>query len=168
MRLSIRTIPDPILRQKCELVDLRDPTLEQFIVDMRETMTDSKGIGLAANQVGRSICLFILAETEHIDPFEVFINPEIIELGELVPFETEACLSIPGTHAPTKRASWLVLRWFSTDGNLHERRFEDMRSFAVQHEMDHLNGKLYIDQLGPVRRQLTLDKHKKFVRVRGV
>jgi peptide deformylase len=141
-------------------------TLDSFLLDMYQTMIAEKGIGLAANQIGWKLRIFIL-KNETIGGFDEYINPEILSQEELVDFENEACLSVPGASAKTKRFLKLKLQWQDRQGTTLEGNFENMDAFAVQHEMDHLNGKLYIDQLGPVKRSMVLKKHKKFVRERS-
>jgi peptide deformylase len=166
MAEAVRILNDPILRRKCDPVDTAnlsaDPKVVQSLLDeMFATMTAEKGIGLAANQVGYTVQIFILKDG---DSFKEFINPEIVSQSELVDFEGEGCLSIPGTSGKTKRYKQLTLTWLDRNGTKNESVFQDMQAFAVQHEMDHLNGKLYIDQFGPVKRDLVLSKHRKHMR----
>jgi peptide deformylase len=135
-------------------------------------MVDENGIGLAANQVGRSLRVFILKDDEYFTPekyrrYKEFINPEMVSQSELVDFEGEGCLSIPGVSATTKRFRRVMLRWTDRQGKIQEEEFLDIRAFAIQHEMDHLNGKLYIDQFGPIRRGMVVKKHKKFLKLRS-
>jgi peptide deformylase len=147
-------------------LDEGEYTLDQLLRDMHQTMIAENGIGLAANQIGWKLRLFILRNKTSTG-YDEYINPEVISQDELVDFENEGCLSIPGVVANTKRFRKVKLQWQDRQGTLLEGNFEDMDAFAVQHEMDHLNGKLYIDQLGPVKRSMVLRKHKKFVRERG-
>jgi peptide deformylase len=99
------------------------------------------------------------------ESFEEYINPEVLEASDLVDFENEVCLSIPGAFATTKRFKRLKLRWEDQNGIKKEGEFLDLQAFAVQHEMDHLDGKLYVDQFGPLKRQMVVAKHKKFLRL---
>jgi peptide deformylase len=159
---KVRLINDPVLRQKCAPVNALDMVFILGLLDtMHETMVAEQGIGLAANQIGHSVQVFILKRD---DTYDEFINPEILSQEELIDFEGEGCLSIPGTSGTTKRYRKLRLKWQDKHGHFKEDDFADMRAFAVQHEMDHLNGKLYVDQFGPMKRTLVLDKHKKFLR----
>lgn len=163
----IRLLDDPVLRTRCEPVDpvaivLHD--LDNLLEAMHTTMKAENGIGLAANQIGRSLRIFILKDN---DAYKEFINPEIVSQSDLVDFENEGCLSIPGVAANTKRYSKLTLKWLDREGTTKEQNFENMEAFAVQHEMDHLNGKLYIDQFGPLKRDMTIKKYRKFVKFRS-
>jgi peptide deformylase len=133
---------------------------------MYQTMIAERGIGLAANQIGFKLRIFIL-KNKTTTGYDEYINPEVLSEEELTTFENEGCLSIPGTNAKTQRFRKLKLRWQDRHGTTLEGDFENMDAFAVQHEMDHLNGKLYIDQLSPVKRNMVLKKHKKFLRQRG-
>jgi len=163
MSERVRLIDDPVLRKVCTPVDF--PTDHHFMVGLLETMNEtmkaSNGIGLAANQIGQSLRVFILKKG---DSYQEYINPEIVSKENLVTFETEACLSIPGTYGMTKRYKRVSLTWVDKNGIKNEGTFEDMEAFAIQHELDHLNGKLYIDQFSPLLRKMTLKKHHKYLR----
>lgn len=164
---KVRLVSDPALRQVClpvNLEDFPDPH-EGLLNSMYETMLAENGIGLAANQIGYHFRIFILKE-ESPRGYAEYINPEIISQSNLVDFEGEGCLSIPGVSATTKRYKNLRLSWFTKNGIKTEGDFTDMQAFAVQHEMDHLNGKLYVDQFGPLKRDLVLTKHRKFLKGR--
>jgi peptide deformylase len=162
---KVRLLNDPILRRPCVTVTGATlPLVASLLDDMNETMKAEGGIGLAANQIGYSVRAFILKEGES---FREFINPEIIEQSDLVTFEAEGCLSIPGVVAKTQRYKRLKLTWLDKLGTKNEEEFIDMKAFAVQHEMDHLNGKLYLDQFGPVKRSMIIGKHKKYLRALG-
>lgn len=164
-----------ILRTKCPampidtikglLVTGKGPeyTLDVFLTDMHQTMIAESGMGLAANQIGWLLRIFVL-KNKTSTGYDEYINPEVLSEEELVTFENEGCLSIPGASANTQRFNKLKLQWSDRQGTRLEGYFEGMDAFAVQHEMDHLNGKLYIDQLGPVKRSMVLKKHKKYVR----
>lgn len=162
---KVRLVGDPALSQKARPISGLDlPSLVHIIPMMYEVMCDEKGIGLAANQVGLDLAVFVLG----IGGFqEAFINPEIISTSDLVDFE-EGCLSIPGVVAKTKRFNKLTLRWASSLDDisaLREETFEGIKAIAIQHEMDHLNGKLFISQFGPVKRAMVLDKHRKYIKL---
>lgn len=159
----VRLASDPILRVKCDIIsDLwRQRCIEELLEDMHATMTAENGIGLAANQIGYNAMVFILKNGES---YVEYINAEILSQEDLVDFENEGCLSIPGVSAKTKRYNKLKLRYIDRNGIQLEKDFEAIGAFAVQHEMDHLNGKLFIDQFGPVKKDLLLGKHKKFLR----
>jgi peptide deformylase len=163
MSENVRMIDDPVLREICTRVNL--PNDHMFIVGlietMNETMVASNGLGLAANQIGQPVQVFILKDG---DSYREYINPEILSKDELVTFDREACLSIPGAYGPTKRYRCINLAWVDKNGLRYEGYFEDLKAFAVQHEMDHLLGRLYIDQYSPLMRKLTLKKHRKFLK----
>lgn len=155
------------MRQKCIEVSNEDiGGLEELglLNTMHEVMKAENGMGLAANQIGKLLRVFILKRE---DTYDEYFNPEIISQEELVQFEGEGCLSIPGVQATTKRYRKLKLRWKDRLGTIKEGDFEDMGAFAIQHEMDHLNGKLYVDQFGPLKRDMVVSKHRKFLRALG-
>lgn len=161
----VKLINDQFLREKCIPVPPEElGKMPVLIHTMVEVMKREKGIGLAANQIGSNYAIFVL----NVDGNqEEFINPEVVSVENLVDFD-EACLSIPGTSAKTKRYNTLTLRYSRTMDLLHnvrhEETFHGLKAIAIQHEMDHLNGKLYVDQFGPVKRGMVLDKHKKYLR----
>jgi peptide deformylase len=160
----VRLINDPVLRTKTRpLVEADVSALSELLTMMFEVMKDERGIGLAANQVGLDVSLFVLGIN---GLHETFINPEILSASDLVDFD-EGCLSIPGVVAKTKRYNKVTLRWNDASDPLskpHEETFEGIKAIAIQHEMDHLNGKLFVDQFGPVKRSMLLDKHKKYMK----
>jgi len=158
---KVRLVNDPILRKVCEPVNLNIISVQGLLDLMEETMKAENGIGLAANQIGHSYMVFIL---KNEDSYQAYCNPEILSQDELVDFEGEGCLSIPGAMATTKRYRKLTLSWQDQHGVSMQADFQDMKAFAVQHEMDHLHGKLYIDQFGPIKKDVILRKHNKFLR----
>lgn len=165
-----------VLRTKCPAYPLEkiheimaastNGDLNALLLDMHQTMVAENGMGLAANQVGWLLRIFILKDNSLNGHCE-YINPEVMSQEELVDFEGEGCLSIPGVTANTKRFNKLKLVWQDRLGTTHTGDFEGMKAFAVQHEMDHLNGKLYVDQFGPIKKSLVLGKHKKYLRELG-
>jgi len=161
---SVRLVYDPVLRKPCEDAHPTIVSYASLLASMFETMKAENGRGLAANQIGHSVRIFILKDEES---YKAYINPEILVQEDLVDFQGEACLSIPGISAVTKRYRKVILKWISTDGDIKIKPFHDIDAFAVQHEMDHLAGKLYIDQFGPVRQGLLLGKHKKYLKEIG-
>jgi peptide deformylase len=156
----------PLEEIQTALTEPPEETLGELLLDMFQTMIAEKGMGLAANQIGYLLPIFILKD-ETSRGYNEYINPEILSQEELVDFENEGCLSIPGVTAKTKRFRKLRLRWQDKEGTTHEDNFEDLQSFAVQHEMDHLNGRLYVDQFSPLMRSIVLKKHKKYLRNLG-
>lgn len=159
--MKLRLMNDPILRQKTRLVTQADlPFIKEQLFDMFKVMKDEEGIALAANQVGIELSFFIISTNN--GPITV-INPEILEQDEPKPFE-EGCLSIPGTSGKTMRSQNLKLKFKDIDFNDHEMVFSATEAVAVQHEIDHLNGKLYIDQIAPMKRALVVKNHLEYMK----
>lgn len=162
--MSIRPIVtwnDPVLREVCPPVDPGDPALMGLVEDMMETMENAEGVGLAAPQIGLTHRIFVMNAdpiTEELDEPDygpmVFVNPEIVESGsEIVEYE-EGCLSIPDVRDKVKRPDEIRVRFL--DGSLLERveTFRGWTSRVIQHELDHLDGKLFLDYLSSFRRRL--------------
>jgi peptide deformylase len=163
--LPIIEVPDPLLRKISTPVETVDDEVRALIADMFETMYDAPGIGLAAIQVGvpKRILVIDLQEPEEEggepvkDP-RVFINPEILETSDQdVPY-TEGCLSVPDQYAEVDRPDRITARWLDADGNSHEEVIEGLLAVCLQHEMDHLNGVLFIDHLSRLKRDMVLRK----------
>jgi peptide deformylase len=137
------------------------------MADMLQTMYDAPGIGLAAPQLGVMSRVIVIdcakGEDEAADPI-CLANPEITWSSEELREHEEGCLSIPDIYAMVTRPDIVRVRFFNRDGAEEEREFEGMRSTCVQHEIDHLNGKLFIDYLSPMRRQMITSKMKKLKR----
>lgn len=157
--------PDPRLRQRAADVTVFDDALKTLVDDMRTTMDDANGAGLAAIQVGIPIRLFIIdghvaGGEEGSDP-KVFINPEILEISEEAQTGDEGCLSFPGIFVPVKRGMRAKIRAQDVEGQFFELEGEALLSRAFQHENDHLIGRLLIDQVGPVKREMIKRKMKK-------
>ena len=155
---SILRFPDPKLRQRSEEVGEVADDLRQLVADMTETMAEANGAGLAAIQVGVPVRLFIV--DGHVTgagedaPPKVFINPEIVEVSDEAQTGDEGCLSFPDIFVPVKRGMRARVRARDLDGNLFEAEGEGLYARALQHETDHLNGRLLIDNVGPVKREL--------------
>ena len=158
-------VPDPLLRQKSTPVEKVDDEIRALIADMFETMYDAPGIGLAAIQVGvpKRILVIDLQEPEEEggepvkDP-RIFINPEILESSEQeVPY-TEGCLSVPVQYAEVDRPDRIKARWLDENGKKHEEVIEGLLATCLQHEMDHLEGVLFIDHLSRLKREMILKK----------
>lgn len=162
--MKIRLMNDPVLREPTTLITEDElEYIKSLVPEMTKIMLYEQGNGLAANQVGISKRFFILKNGDEV---KLIMNPEILELSSLLPFQ-EGCLSIPGTSALTQRARKLKLKYRDESFNEIEEEYNDILAVAIQHEVDHLDGKLYIDQLPAMRRLLTVDKHVKFMRTRG-
>jgi peptide deformylase len=166
--MAIRPIlrfPDSKLRQRSADVTKVDDDLRQLVADMAETMVEAEGAGLAAIQVGAPVRLFIVeghvAGGAEGSPPKVFINPEILEISEEAQTGDEGCLSFPGIFVPVKRGMRARVRAMDLDGNTFEAEGEALYARALQHETDHLNGRLLIDQVGPVKRELIKRKLRK-------
>ncbi len=171
MILPIVAYGDPVLRKRARDIDPNEMDVKKFSDEMFETMYASSGIGLAAPQVGHGIRLFVVDGTalnddeklEDKDPSlegfkKTFINPEIVEEdGDEWAFE-EGCLSIPGIRAEIYRPEIVVIRYFDTDWNEYEEEYDGMAARIIQHEYDHLEGKLFTDYLSPLKRTLLRKK----------
>ena len=164
-RRPILRFPDAKLRQRSIEVTTVDDDVRQLVADMAETMADASGAGLAAIQVGAPVRLFIVeghvAGGEEGSPPKVFINPEIVEISEESQTGDEGCLSFPGIYVPVKRGMRARVRAKDLDGNVFEVEGEGLYARALQHETDHLNGRLLIDQVGPVKREIIKRKLRK-------
>lgn len=152
--LKIVTYGDPILEKKADPVEKFDAELATLVEEMFAAMEADRGIGLAAPQVGRSIRVFVI-ETEE-DGKRVFVNPEIVATSpELVDYE-EGCLSFPGLYFNVKRPASVTIQAFTEKGRPFTLTADGIVARVVQHEYDHLDGKLYIDRVTPLRRQRAL------------
>ena len=162
--LQILEFPDPRLRTRASRVENFDGALSQLIDDMFETMYDAQGIGLAATQVDVHQRLLVIDVSETRDQPHVYINPVILEAeGE----ETceEGCLSVPGVYAEVSRAERVKVRAQDRDGTAFERELDGMHAICLQHEMDHLDGKLFVDYLSPLKRNMVRRKLEKQRRI---
>jgi peptide deformylase len=149
--LTILEFPDPRLRKKAAPVDAVDDELRALIDDMFETMYAAPGIGLAATQVDVHRRLLVAdVSAEKVDP-HVFINPEILEKDGVAVTE-EGCLSVPGYYEEVERAEHIRVRYLDRDGRECEGEFEGLLAVCVQHEIDHLDGKLFVDYLSEAKR----------------
>jgi peptide deformylase len=163
--LEICTHPDPVLRKRAPDVEKIDRQIRKLIDDMAETMYDAPGVGLAANQVGKLARLLVidLQKPDYEHGLIVLINPKIISAkGEIV-FE-EGCLSVPNYFAEVKRAEEVTVRGLNQDGKSIEIEASGFLAVALQHEIDHLDGKLFVDRLGPIARDIFRRKWKKLHR----
>jgi peptide deformylase len=163
--LPIVEVPDPRLRQISSPVEKVDDDVRALVADMFETMYAAPGIGLAAIQVGvpKRILVIDLQEPqeeggEPVKDPRVFINPEILQASDQeVPY-TEGCLSVPDQYAEVDRPDRIRARWLDLDGKAHEEEIEGLLATCLQHEMDHLNGILFIDHLSRLKREMILKK----------
>jgi peptide deformylase len=158
--LPILEFPDPRLRTKAVPVDparLADPALQRLFDDMFETMYAAPGIGLAASQVDVHQRFMVIDVSEEKDQPLVFVNPEIVASeGEQV--YQEGCLSVPGIYADVTRADRIEVRFLDRDGKARELHVDGLLAVCIQHEMDHLEGKLFVDYLSPLKREMVRKK----------
>jgi peptide deformylase len=161
--------PDPRLKKVCDPVASVTEDLARLARDMLETMYDAPGIGLAAPQIGvtkRLIVMDCAKSPEEPRPLILF-NPEIVWSSEDVSTYEEGCLSIPEQYADVQRPASVTVRWLDETGTAREETFDGLWATCVQHEIDHLNGKLFIDYLGMMKRQLITRKMEKLKRERA-
>ena len=167
MKRPILIHPDPRLKKVCDPVSDVGDQLRALAEDMLETMYDAPGIGLAAPQVGVLDRLIVLdcAKDEGEEPRPlVMANPEVIASSDEKNVYEEGCLSIPDQFADVTRPKVVDVRWMDMDGKERTETFDGLWATCVQHEIDHLNGKLFIDYLGPMKRQLITRKMQKLKR----
>jgi peptide deformylase len=159
--LSICTYPDPILRQRAQPVETIDNEVLCLIDDMAETMYDAPGIGLAANQVGRTLRVIVIdLQKEECNGLIALINPELVSASGEITYE-EGCLSVPEFYSSVKRHQDVVVCALNREGEKIEIQACGLLAIALQHEMDHLDGKLFIDRISPVARDIFKRKWKK-------
>jgi peptide deformylase len=158
--LEILEIPDARLRTVAKPVSTFDADLHQLIEDMTETMYEADGIGLAATQVDVHRRLLVLDVSETRDQPRVYINPEIIASEGSETCE-EGCLSVPGIYAEVSRAEKISVRAQKPDGSTFEENLDGMHAICLQHEIDHLDGKLFVDYLSPLKRRMVTKKLEK-------
>lgn len=166
--LPIIEAPDPRLKTVSTPVETFDEALQTLIDDMFETMYDAPGIGLAAIQVGvpkRLLVMDLQEKNEEtgatIREPRVFINPEILQTSEEMSVYNEGCLSVPDQYADVERPKTVRARWLDRDGKRHEQELDEMLATCLQHEMDHLEGILFIDHLSKLKRDMVLKKLQK-------
>ena len=154
---------DPVLRQRAQEIE-PGTDVKQLVADMYETLEAANGIGLAAPQIGKSVRLFIVDgtgledEPDMTDFKKVFINAKLIEeVGTPWEFE-EGCLSIPNIREPVSRKEQLTIRYFDENWNALEETFDGMKARIIQHEYDHIEGKMFIDYLTPLKKRLLKGK----------
>ena len=183
---EILEVPDPRLKQVSQPVERFDDELRTLAADMFDTMYDAPGIGLAAIQVGvplRVLVIDLQPDDEDAEPEvchshgghhhthqptkrepHVFINPEILDPSEEHTIYNEGCLSVPEVYAEVERPSRIRARWQDLDGQVHEEVLDGLMATCLQHEMDHLEGVLFIDHLSRLKRQMALKKLEKLRR----
>ncbi|MEN1729013.1 MAG: peptide deformylase [Pseudomonadota bacterium] len=159
-RLTILEFPDPRLRRVAKPVDEVTESERQLAADMLETMYESRGIGLAATQVNQGVRVVVMDLSEDRSEPRVFINPEIVERQGSQKCE-EGCLSVPGIYAEVKRAEQVKVRALDADGQEFELEADGLLAVCIQHEIDHLDGKVFVDYLSPLKRRMVEKRLKK-------
>ncbi len=172
--LPILEVPDPRLKTISTPVEAFDADLKALVDDMTETMYAAPGIGLAAIQVGvpKRLLVIDLQEEEGAgdDPVRnprVFVNPEILDPSDEHSLYNEGCLSVPDQYAEVERPAQIRARWQDLDGKFHEETMTGLMATCLQHEMDHLEGILFIDHLSRLKRQMVLKKIEKARKMGG-
>jgi peptide deformylase len=158
--LNILHFPDPKLRQKAAPVEEVDDGIRKLVDDMFETMYDAPGIGLAAVQVNVLKQVIVIDISEEKDQPMCFINPQIVESSGHEKME-EGCLSVPGIYEPVTRAKDITVRYLDRDGSEQELTVDGLLAVCIQHEMDHLDGKLFVDYLSEMKRNRIRKKMEK-------
>jgi peptide deformylase len=164
--LNILTYPDNFLRQPAKPVENIDGTTQKMIEDMSYTMYNSKGVGLAAIQVGfeKSLIIYDVLPGEEKRSLQVLINPKIIESNGRIISEKEGCLSVPDLRADVKRAESILVEGFDREGKPLRIDAEGYLAIVLQHEIDHLNGILFLDHISALKRELYKRRIKKQLR----
>jgi peptide deformylase len=165
-KLEILEFPDDRLRTVAKPVGQFDDRLRELVGDMIETMYDAQGIGLAATQVNVHQRLLVLDVSENQDAPRVYINPEIVASEGSETCE-EGCLSVPGIYAEVSRAEKVRVAAFDQHGQRFEEDLAGLHAVCLQHEIDHLNGKLFVDYLSPLKRRMVTKKLEKQRKIAG-
>jgi peptide deformylase len=160
---EILVLPDPRLRQVADPIDKIDESVKKLAKDMLDTMYDAPGIGLAATQLGemkRLVVMDLAKEGEKPEPI-VMINPEILKYSDETTTSEEGCLSIPEIYYDVERPAEVTVKYTDLDGKTVERDATERLAICIQHELDHLDGVLYIDYLSRLKRDRVLKKFQK-------
>lgn len=159
--LPILEYPDPRLRTVARPVTVFDDRLRRLVADMAETMYEAPGVGLAATQVDVHERLLVIDVSEDKNDLQVFINPEIVQASEETVECEEGCLSVPGVYDAVVRPAQVRVRAVDAHGQPFERDCEGLLAVCVQHEMDHLLGKVFVEYLSPLKQERIRTKMKK-------
>ena len=159
-------LPDPLLRERSRPVERVDDELRRFADDMLETMYDAPGIGLAAIQVGEPLRLVVidLAKEDEAKAPQMFINPRIVAHGEGHSVYEEGCLSIPDYYAEVERPDSVTVEFLDRDGKERTIEADGLLATCLQHEIDHLDGVLFIDHISKLKRDMVVRKFRKLAR----
>ena len=162
-------LPDPVLRELSKPVETVNDDIRRLADDMLETMYDAPGIGLAAIQIGvprRMLVIDVSKEGEEKQPL-VFINPEIVSTSDARSVYEEGCLSIPDYYAEVERPAPLTVNYVDRDGKSQSVKADGLLATCLQHEIDHLNGTLFIDHISKLKREMVIRKFTKASKLRG-
>lgn len=161
-------LPDPLLRQVSKPVERFDADLRKFAADMLDTMYDAPGIGLAAIQIGEPLRMLVIDLAKEDEPKapQTFINPRILVSSEQRNVYEEGCLSIPDYYAEVERPAEVRIAYFDLDGKAQEVAADGLLATCLQHEIDHLNGILFIDHISRLKREMVVKKFKKLAKDR--
>ena len=162
--LDVLQFPDERLRTVAKPIDEVNSEIKQLVADMFETMREEKGIGLAATQVNKHVRLVVMDVSEEQNEPRVFINPEIVN-KEGSTISEEGCLSVPGNYAKVDRAEKVTVKALDGEGEPYELEADGLLAICIQHELDHLDGKLFVDYLSPLKRQRIRKKLEKEARL---
>ena len=170
--MSIRPLvilPDPVLRQVSKPVERVDDQLGKLADDMLETMYDAPGIGLAAIQIGEPLRMLVIDLSKDDEPNEphVFINPEIVARMDDINVHEEGCLSIPDYYAEVERPAQITVNYLDLEGRQQTITADGLMATCLQHEIDHLNGVLFIDHISRLKREMVVKKFRKLAKERG-
>jgi len=159
-------LPDPILRQVSKPLERVDASVRKLADSMLATMYDAPGIGLAAIQIGEPLRMLVidLAKEDETPAPQVFINPEVLDSSDARSVYEEGCLSIPDYYAEVERPASVRVKYLDRDGKLQEIEAEGLMATCLQHEIDHLNGVLFIDHISKLKRDMVVKKFKKLAK----
>jgi peptide deformylase len=160
-RLNIELLGSDVLRRRAEAVPTPGPELDRLVADMFETMYDANGIGLAAPQIGLSERLIVVDVKEDGAQPMALLNPTVVESGSGKDRVEEGCLSIPGVAATVERPTSVVVEATDAKGQPVRIQAQGMLARCLQHEIDHLDGVLFIDRISPIKRKMLLAKYRK-------
>ncbi len=171
MLMSIKPLvilPDPLLRQVSKPVERFDADLVRFATDMLDTMYDAPGIGLAAIQVGQPLRMLVIDLSKEDEPRapQIFINPQVLASSDNRNVYEEGCLSIPDYYAEVERPAEVRIAYLDLDGKQQEVAADGLLATCLQHEIDHLNGVLFIDHISRLKREMVMKKFKKLAKDR--
>lgn len=168
--LPLVIIPDPILRQTSKPVETVDDSIRKFADDMLATMYDAPGVGLAAIQVAEPIRMLTVdvSDKDEEQKPQVFINPAIVKSSDTSNVYEEGCLSIPDVYADVERPAEVTVEYINLEGKQQIVEADGLLATVLQHEIDHLDGKLFIDHLSKLKREMVIRKFKKLSKQRAV